>query len=409
MTKITKRSVDALMPGTFLWDGRFGVKATEAGSKVYVAQYRHGRRVRRYTIGKHGAPWTAELARREAARILTLVDSGVDPMATKSAARTAPSVRDVAERFMREHVDAKRKVSTAKLYRGILDTVVLPALGSRAVADVTRADVAALHHRQRDTPVHANRTLLVISKLMNMAERWGLRPDGTNPCRHVERNPEQARQRYLAPEEFQRLGAALAAADRGPVMVPGEVEPVSLSPLALAAIRLLIFTGARRGEILSLQWGHVDLERGLLSLPTSKTGFKVITLNAPARAILTALPRVVGNPYVLPGLRHGQHLVNVNDTWTAVRALARVKDLRLHDLRHSHASVGAGEGLSLPVIGALLGHSQPATTQRYAHLAASPLRAASELIGERIAAAMNGRIGNGASDPAPEKQRRSTR
>ena len=388
MAKITKRSVDALTPGAFLWDGRFGVKVTAAGARVYVAQYRIGRRVRRYTIGKHGAPWTPDLARKEAARILTLVDSGVDPMATKTAARAAPTVRELAERFMREHVQAKRKTTTAKLYKGILDKVILPALGGRAVADVTRADVAALHHRHRTTPVHANRMLLLISKLMNLAERWGLRVDGSNPARHVERFPEQARQRYLSADEFHRLGAAMAAAARGPVRVPGETGPVTLSPMALSAIGLLIFTGARRGEVLGLEWAHVDLEHGLLTLPTSKTGFKVVQLNAPARAILAALPRVAGNPYVLPGLRRGQHLVNVNDTWTAVRAIAGLKDLRLHDLRHSHASVGAGEGLSLPILGALLGHSQPATTARYAHLAVSPLRAASELIGERIEAAM---------------------
>jgi integrase len=390
MAKISKRTVDALQPGAFLWEGRFGVKCTEAGSRVYVAQYRHGRRVRRYTIGKHGAPWTPELARREAARILTLVDGGADPMATKSAARTAPTVRELAERFMREHVDAKRKQTTAKLYRGLLDKMILPALGSRAVADVTRADVTALHHRHRTTPVHANRMLLLISKLMNLAERWGMRVDGSNPARHVERFPEQPRQRYLSGDEFQRLGAAMSAAARGPVTVPDTAEPVTLSPMALAAIGLLIFTGARRGEVLALQWAHVDLEHGLLTLPTSKTGFKVVQLNGPARAILATLPRVAGNPHVLPGLRRGQHLVNVNTTWEAVRALAGLQDLRLHDLRHSHASIGAGEGLSLPIIGALLGHSQPATTARYAHLATSPLRAASELIGERIEAAMNG-------------------
>ena len=311
-------------------------------------------------------------------------------MTTKRTARTAPTVRELAERFMKEHVQAKRKTSTAKLYGGLLDNVILPALGARAVADVTRADVAALHHRHRATPVHANRMLLLISKLMNLAERWGLRVDGSNPARHVERFPEQARQRYLSGDEFKRLGTAMAAAARGPVRVPGEVEPVTLSPMALSAIGLLIFTGARRGEVLGLEWAHVDLEHELLTLPTSKTGFKTVQLNAPARAILAALPHVAGNPYVLPGLRRGQHLVNVNTTWESVRALAGLKDLRLHDLRHSHASVGAGEGLSLPVIGALLGHSQPATTARYAHLATSPLRAASELIGKQIEAAMAG-------------------
>jgi integrase len=392
-TKITKRAVDALPPGAFLWDRGYGVKATDSGTRVYVVSYRIGRRKRRYTIGRHGAPWTPATARKEAHRLLTLVGAGIDPMEAKAAGRTAPTVRELAERFLTEHVEPKRKASTAKLYRGIVDKVVVPAFGTRAVADVTRADLATLHHQLRRTPVHANRVLLVLSKMFNLAERWGLRPDGTNPVRHVERYPEQARQRYLSTDEFKRLGEALAAAERGPIPVRSEPEPVRLSPTALAAIRLLIYTGARRGEILSLKWEHVDLERGCLTLPTSKTGFKVIHLNAPAVAVLDALPHVEKNPYVLPGLREGQHLVNVTDTWYVARALAGLKDLRLHDLRHSLASVGAGAGLSLPLIGGLLGHTQPATTARYAHLSAGSLKAAAELVGERITAALTGSAG----------------
>jgi len=391
MSKITKRVVDSLQPGAFVWDRGFGVKATEHGAVVYMLSYRIGKRKRRYTIGKHGAPWTPDAARKEANRLLTLVGAGIDPMATKAAGRTAPTVRELAERFMKEHVESKRKTTTQRTYRGYVDNHVLPAIGGLAVADVTRADIAKLHHRLRPTPAHANRVVMMCSKLFNLAERWALRPDGSNPCRHVEKYPESARQRYLSMGEFRRLGDVLAAAERGPVEVPGEPELVRLSPIALAAIGLLIFTGARRGEILSLKWEYVDLERGVLTLPTSKTDFKLVWLNAPAIAILTALPRVEGNPYVLPGLREGQHLVNVTETWYVVRALAGLKDVRIHDLRHSMASVGAGEGLSLPIIGGLLGHSQPSTTARYAHLAAGPLKAASELVGARIAAAMSAR------------------
>src|SRR5262249_23738680 len=157
-------------PGSFLWHEGFGVKATGAGAKVYVAQYRIGRRLRRYTIGRHGA-WTVETAQKEAQRVLRLAASGVDPMATKAAGRTAPTLRDVAERFMTEPAAVKLKVRTRKLYRGLLDTLVLPALGGRAIPDITRVDVATLHHRHRRTPVHANRMLLMISKIMNMAER----------------------------------------------------------------------------------------------------------------------------------------------------------------------------------------------------------------------------------------------
>jgi integrase len=388
--KVTKRAVDRLAAGVFIWERGFGVKGNADGSASYLLSYRVGRRKRRYTIGTHGSPWTPDAARKEATRLLALVASGVDPMAMKSAVRAAPTVRELVERFLREHVDAKRKLTTAKRYRGILEKLVIPVLGNRAVTDVTRADIAALHHRLRETPVTANRMVLVVSKMMNLAERWGLRPDGTNPARHVERYREQARERYLDADELRRLGAALAMAETTPVLVPGEAEPRMLSPFALAAIKLLILTGARRGEILALKWQHVHVEQGVLFLPESKTGRKPVFLNAPARAVLEAVPRVEGNPYVIVGGRKARGLVNITETWYAVRALGGLKDVRLHDLRHSLASVGAGAGLSLPVIGGLLGHTQAQTTKRYAHLAAEPLRAAAELVGEKISAAMRG-------------------
>jgi integrase len=390
-TLITKRRVDALAPGAFLWDRGFGVKATAGGDKIYLLNYHFGGRKRRYTIGAHGAPWTPDTARKEALRLQHRVAAGVDPMAEKALGRTAPRVRDVVARFLDEYVVAKRAAGTARLYRGILEQHVLPAWGPRPIASITRSDVLALHHRLRATPVHANRTLLLISKLMNLASAWGLRPEGTNPAQHVERYREHARQRYLTRDEFRRLGQALRAADRGPVPLPGGRDPVRLPLYALAAIKLLLFTGARRGEMLALRWDDLDLDRHVANLPTSKTGFKVVHLNAPALAVLAGLPRIVGNPYVLPGQRRGQHLVNVTDTWYAIRALADLPDVRLHDLRHSLASVGAGAGLSLSIIGGLLGHSQPGTTARYAHLAADPLQKAAELVGEHIADALGAR------------------
>jgi integrase len=374
---ITMRTVVALKPGEMVWSGGFGVKATSTGERIYVLDYRIGRRKRRFTIGRHGAPWTPTTATKEANRLRALVASGIDPLTQKVAARTGPTMRELAERFMAEHVDVKLKPSTARTYRGILDRIIVPALGTRAVADVTRADVAALHHRRRTAPADANRMTMLLSKMMSMAERWGLKPEGLNPARNVEKFREQARQRYLSPAEFQRLGAALVAA-----------EPDALIPVA--AIRLLIYTGARRGEVLSLRWRDVDLARSCLNLPDSKTGFKVVHLNAPARAVLESLPRIEGNPYVLPGVRRGQHLVNLTSTWDTIRTAADLKDVRLHDLRHSLASVGVNAGLSLPLVGGLLGHTQAQTTKRYAHLSADPLKAAAELVGERIAQAMEG-------------------
>jgi integrase len=374
MARITKRAVDALAAGRFLWDGRFGVKATATGSKVFILQYRTGRRLRRYTLGRHGAPWTVDTARKEANRLLVLVGSGVDPMATKITARTAPTLSELAERFMTEHVAAKRKPSTARLYRGLLDTIILPALGRRAVNGITRADVSTLHHRHRATPTHANRMLLLVSKLMNHAERLGLRPDGSNPVRHVERFPERPRQRFLSDDELKRLGKALARSEE--------------SIYVKAAVALLILTGCRRGEILGLRWSDVDLERGVVALRDAKTGPRTVYLNPPAVRVLAGLPREEGNPAVIVG-RSGPR-VNITKAWYSIRKTAKLTDVRLHDLRHSFASVGAAGGLSLPAIGALLGHSQAQTTKRYSHLVGAPMRQAAALIGTRIDEAMNG-------------------
>jgi integrase len=395
---VTKRAVDALTPAranTLLWDrelSRFGVKVTPAGAKSYVVQYRIGRRLRRYTIGRHGAPWTPDLARKEALRLLALVARGIDPAAAKLAGRTAPTVRNLAERVLTEHL-VKRRPATRIEYDRLLRGHLLPALGSLAVADVARADVAKLHHQLRQTPMQANRVVAVLSKMMNLAERWGLRPDGTNPCRHIERNRERRRERFLSIEEIGRVGRALDQAARGPLTLPARgkkrpARPVTLSPYALAAIALLLLTGARRGEILGLTWDRVNRERGLLHLAESKTGPRVIHLNAAALAILARLPHVAGNPHVIVGERRGAHLVNLTKPWHVLRTVARLDDVRLHDLRHTHASVGAAAGLGLPMIGALLGHTQAATTHRYAHLAADPLRAAAELVGSRIAKAL---------------------
>jgi integrase len=243
---------------------------------------------------------------------------------------------------------------------------------------VTRADVQGLHHGMKDTPYHANRTLALLSKMMNLAERWGIRPDGTNPCRHVERYREKKRQRYLSAVELAELGQVLAKVERE------RVEWHSVVP----ALRLLIFTGARVSEILTLRWEWLDFERRCLNLPDSKTGAKVIHLNAPALKVLADLERDGENPHVIRGRLPGTYLVNLKDPWRRIRKRAKIPDVRVHDLRHPFAAVAAGAGSSLPIIGALLGHTQPQTTQRYAHLSADPLKAAAEAVGARIAAAM---------------------
>jgi integrase len=389
--KITKRSVDVLKPANgaeaVLWDSElkgFGVRVQLGGAKSYVLHYRagtgRGATLRKLTIGRHGSPWTPETARREAKRLLGMIEGGADPAAEKIARQEAPTMAELAERFRAEHAEAKRKASTAAEYRRLLDKIILPALGKRKVADLTRAEVIKLHNSNRAAPYQANRVLAVLSKMLNLAERWGLRPDGSNPCRHVEKFGERKRERMLSPAELARLGDALASYDG--------------SPYAVAAVKLLVFTGARLGEVLGLRWEWIDFERGEARLPDSKTGAKTLHLPPPALAVLAALPRLDGNPHVIAGAKEGAALVNLEKPWRAMRTAAGLDDVRLHDLRHAFASVAASSGMGLPIIGKMLGHSQPATTARYAHLASDPVKAAAAAVAGKIAAAMGGGAGD---------------
>jgi integrase len=248
------------------------------------------------------------------------------------------------------------------------------------VADITRSHIANLHYEMRETPGAANRVLALLSKMFNLAEQWGYRPDTTNPVRHVERYKEKKLERFLSSEEFARLGDVLAECER----------TQSEYPSVIAAIRLIIFTGARVSEILELRWKDVDFEHMCLRLPDSKSGAKVIYISSPALSVLDGMERYESNPFVIVGREPMSHLVNLRKPWSRIRKQADLDDLRLHDLRHSFASIGAGLGISLPIIGKMLGHTQAATTQRYAHLAADPVREATDKIGEVIAKALGG-------------------
>ena len=383
---ISKRSVDARKPDSkdsYLWDDElsgFGLKVTPAGRKVYLVQYRLGGRkgrVRRVTIGVHGRI-TPEQARIEAKRLLGQVASGEDPADLKQQKKGQPTLGELVDVFFSEYVDTKLKASTAEIYRRLYRDYIPATLRRRFAADVSRPDIARLHVSMRDKPYQANRVLALLSKFFNWCEKHGYRADNSNPCRHIEKFKEQRRERFLSPLELARLGEALAEAETNE----------TTSPYVIAALRLLVLTGARLSEILTLKWSYVDYENNLLRLPDSKTGAKVIYLNAPALQILSDLPRLEGNPFVICGKREGARLINLQKPWRRIRKAASLDDVRIHDLRYSFASVAAGSGQSLPVIGALLGHTQPGTTQRYAHLAADPLRAASDAIGGRISEAM---------------------
>lgn len=380
--KLTKRAVEAAKPvdrDIILWDNElkgFGCKITPKGKRVYFAYYRtrEGRQ-RRPTIGVHGAT-TCEKARETAREWLADRDS--DPSGERQARKDAPIVAEFARRYMEQHAETKKRAKSVDNDRRMLDRFILPAFGNRKLAEVTREDVWKLHHRLEGTPYQANRVLALISKMFNLAERWGLRPDGTNPCKHVARYRERKRGRFLSEAELARLSQVLAEAE----------QTCTETPVVIAAIRLLLFTGARLSEILTLGWEHVDVEGECLRLPDSKTGPKVVYLPPAALEILAGLEHHEDNPYVIAGAKLGKHLINLQKPWSRIRAKAGLDDVRIHDLRHSFASMAVAGGLSLPVIGALLGHTQPATTARYAHLADDPLKRAANLTGARIAAAM---------------------
>ena len=380
MPKITKRAVDALLPAErerVVWDDDikgFGVRVHPTGRKVYIVKYRHEGRSVKVTIGAHG-PVTPAAARARAAEIVTLAKTGRDVAGKTPHARRSATMAALARRFMDEYAPAHLKPSTARLYRKIIENRILPRFGKRRVSDIGKSDVVALHHDMRDVPDHANRTLSVLSRMLTLAEVWEMRPEGVNPCRYVKKYAEHKRERFMSDEEYRRLGSALRDAER---------ERFA-SPEAIAAIRLLMLTGCRSGEIMSLRWDYVDLEMGELQLPDSKTGSKVVHLGDPAIAVLRGIPCREGVPWVFPGTKPGRHMTYLHDAWRRILDRAGIENLRIHDLRHSYASGGLLVGEGLPMIGKLLGHNKVQTTARYAHLANDPLKAAANRIASRIA------------------------
>jgi len=376
----------------------FRLYVTPTGRKSFHLRYRVGggreATIREPKIGE--APsMKAEAARRIALDWMTIVRGGGDPSAQRQEQRNAPRMVDLFERYLCEHSRPHKKASSVEEDERLIAHFLGPAFSKRKVSELTRLDVANFHSGLRDRPYRANRSVALLSKAMNLAELWGWRPDGSNPCRHVRKYREEMRKRFLSEVELARLGDVLRRAEHdGKIDVEDEggarAKPVPISRYAIAAIRLLILTGARKGEILGLCWDWIDWENGRAHLPDSKTGEKVVHLPPAALEELRAIRRLDDNPHVIVGGKPGAALVNLKDPWAAIRGAAGLPDVRIHDLRHSYASVGAGGGLSLPIIGALLGHSQTNTTQRYAHLADDPLRDAAGKIGDRIAAALNG-------------------
>jgi integrase len=360
----------------------FGCRVTAAGTKAYVLNYtvKGSARERRLTIGSFRT-WSTTAARARARELRREIDNGGDPLSDIEAERAAPTVADLIDRFVSEHLPRLRPSSQAD-YRRMIENHIRAHFGRHVkVADVRFEDIDRLHRRITAAGhLHrANRVIAVLSKMFALGIRWNMLD--TNPCRSIERHHEPKRKRYLSGEELGRLTRALAAY---PDQRTADI------------FRLLLLTGARRGEVLSMRWGDLELSEGKWVKPGSTTKQKTeheVPLSAPARQLLSeirdaqsARSKVLGE-YVFPGNGDAKHIVSVKRAWKAICKAAGISGLRIHDLRHSHASFLASGGASLPLIGALLGHSNPATTHRYSHLHTDPQRAAVEKVGALIASA----------------------
>ena len=362
--KLTKRVVDRLgTDGTsrLVWDRDlpgFGVRVYPSGRKTYVVQSRGPHGSRRVTIGRHGEI-TARQARFRAAPTIDRIKAGISPLKDVRDAGREPTVADLAERFLEQHVAVRCKASTARRYRQVIENQILPSLGRLPVGAVRRKHVVALHYDLRQTPNAANKARQTLATMFSLARDWGLRGDGGNPCRGVRAYSLRHRERFVNSEEYGRIGRVLDEAEANG----------SAWPPAVAAIRLLLLTGCRSGEMQTLKWTDIDREAGEIRLSDSKTGPRPVPLTTPVRAVLDGIERLPGNRWVFAGCRPGTHVGPLGQHWRRLRIRAGLEDVRLHDLRHSYASRALELGESLSMIGKLLGHNRVQTTARYAHLA----------------------------------------
>src|SRR5208282_2444720 len=352
----------------------FGLRVTARLARSWVLNYTtRGGRERRYTIGSY-PDWPCALARAEAQRLHRLIDVGQDPMEDRRQQRSAPTVGDLIDAYVEQHLPKKRASSAAE-DRGLLSQWVISEFGQRKVGEIKRTDVERLHRQiSTRTPTRANRVLALLSTLFSLAQRLEWRAD--NPCRGVGKNPEHGRERYLSGDETRRLVEVLATfPDRR----------------AVAAVSLLMLTGSRRKEVLGAQWTEFDFERGIWTKPHVHTKGKLdhrVPLSAPTLAVLATIPRE--GAYLFParqGVHRGSHIVQIDHAWRAIRTQAGLEGVRCHDLRHSFASELVSAGFGLPAIGKLLGHRQLSTTEKYAHLYDDVLRSAVDRVGATVVGA----------------------
>jgi integrase len=387
---------DAIVPG-------FAVRVAPTGHKSFHLKHRTRDHVqRKLTIGTFGA-LTVEQARAEATRLLAEVRLGADPAAEKKRARAASTVNEACDRYVEEHAQLRKKPSSTAKDEQNLKLHVRPRFGSRKIASITYEDIQRMHHEMHRTPGAANRCLALLSKMFNLCEKWGLRPAQSNPCRHVEKYPEKKIHRDLSEIEVARLAKVLRDAEEAHRRVTARRpragdDEIAEHPTAIAAVRLLLLTGCRRSEVLSMRLEEVDAERRLLRFLDSKTGAKTIALNEAALAVLDGRPRIEGCSWVFPSPKNpSKHFVGLPKIWYRLRKRAGLEQMRdggafrIHDFRHNLGATAATEGMNLLQIGKLLGHKVPATTARYAELVDAAQAKAANRVGATIAKAMGSR------------------
>jgi integrase len=374
--KLTKRSIDDLIPSDrvdLFWDEElagFGVRVSPGGTKAFVVQFRDGTVTKRRTLGSVKT-LALDRARNAAKDVLAAVRLG-EVLPLKKG--DGPPLNDVLDRFL-AFTEAKRSPRTASDYRTRIDGHIRPEFGSKRINRITRAEIEAWHEGKAGTPRTANYLLTILVAAFSYAVRMKIITDAEHPARGIPKYPENKRTRYLSLEEIGRLGKAL-----------NELEAdKKVSPWAAAALRLLVLTGMRHGEVLGLKWGYVDLERSELHLPTSKTGAKTVKLSGAAARVIARIPKIEGNEWVIAGKRHGEHMMSLQRPWEEVLAASGLTAVRIHDLRHSAASVATSGGIGLAVVGSLLGQSQAYTTQRYSHIHDAAERHAAEVIADQVA------------------------
>jgi integrase len=376
-----------------IWDlmlTGIGVRVYPSGKKSYVISYRFEGRKRLHTLGKVEAFRKVVEARDLGRDILANVSKGIDPQDERAKAHGSPSMRDLYERYMREHARPHKKPSSIRDDERMWQKIILPKLGHRRVEEMRREDIHRIHTSLGKTPYQANRVLALLSKAFNFSELWEWRPQNTNPTEHIRRYKETKRERLISEDELSRLAEVLDEVEEsGHVTVSPDGGGMEVLPSIPAAIRLLIFTGMRVGEVINLKWDSVDFERRVLQLSESKTGPKVVFLNEPALEILQhQLEISPASEWVFLGKELDSPQTPFSKTWARILTKAQIDDLRLHDLRHNFGSVGAGLNMSLPLIARMLGHTQTVTTERYAHLADNPVQAAAEEVGKVLSERM---------------------